>query len=470
MTSDKARHRITCPQCQARLSKKKAPSPKRRMRCPKCSGEFVPGPQGDTENKRRRKRSPSSTQTASSGEISWPWANLVKGHGFGPIILIGLFSIVTFVMLTTAIRDDRIGVRIFCLAFSVPASMIVYRVIISCFNKTTMTLDGEVLRFRHSPCPWFPRRSVSLAGVTSITTVKKFMSGAEFKNKRTQNFDYNVVAILQDGRQQIIMPCGRKQELAKRIQSFLTANIGDIESVSMKPDLLSVDPGMRSRVLKELDEESSSVAPVSTVAAEAKWQIDTVSGIWTAVKKWYAPYVGTMLIVMCGAMAIAVPPLLMAALKEHTAGAEIWVPVIVGGITLLAGLYTGIALLINRTQITWDSAELSIRHCPLPWPGTAAIATDQIAGIEVERKIRSNSNNYQEITDRDRPLGFQKIRSRRLYQYNFVVRVKLLDGRTIKVNTNYELEPAAALKIILTRQLQQLRGRSPRRRGGSTMS
>jgi len=54
--------------------------------------------------------------------------------------------------------------------------------------------------------------------------------------------------------------------------------------------------------------------------------------------------------------------------------------------------YIAIAGLTNRTRITLNTAELRIRHYPLPWPGNRVLARQEITQLFCEEKMNNTRN------------------------------------------------------------------------------
>lgn len=54
--------------------------------------------------------------------------------------------------------------------------------------------------------------------------------------------------------------------------------------------------------------------------------------------------------------------------------------------------YTAVAGLINRTRITVNSAELGIKHFPLPWPGSRTVPRYEVDQLFCEERINRSRN------------------------------------------------------------------------------
>ncbi|MBU2572551.1 MAG: hypothetical protein KKH28_00525 [Elusimicrobia bacterium] len=54
--------------------------------------------------------------------------------------------------------------------------------------------------------------------------------------------------------------------------------------------------------------------------------------------------------------------------------------------------YTGVAGLVNRTRITVNTAEVKVKHFPLPWLGNRLIPRQEIDQLFCEEKITSGKN------------------------------------------------------------------------------
>ena len=87
------------------------------------------------------------------------------------------------------------------------------------------------------------------------------------------------------------------------------------------------------------------------------------------MRRWYSPISATLLLVFCLAMLLAIPPLCLKAHVERPIPAGGWLAIGVGLLVPVIGLYSGVALFVNRSEILIEGGTLSHRHAPLPWFG-----------------------------------------------------------------------------------------------------
>ncbi|MCC7014909.1 MAG: hypothetical protein IT454_20270 [Planctomycetes bacterium] len=83
----------------------------------------------------------------------------------------------------------------------------------------------------------------------------------------------------------------------------------------------------------------------------------------------------------------------------------------------LALSYLALAGLVNSSSIRVQRGELEVRHAPLPWFGTARMATSEIASFDVRRRESRDSRTGRRTAFHELWLTTTAGRSRRLLQH-----------------------------------------------------